>query len=64
MLVGEFGGAVRERPFQADMYIERAIREITSEFEGGYRTTGVPDIMAGGPVGRIIALESPYGSGW
>ena len=63
MLVGEFGGAVRERPFQADMYIERAVRDITSEFEGGYRTTGVPDIMAGGPVGRIVALENLMGPG-
>ena len=63
MLVGEFGGAVRERPFQADMYIERAVRDITSEFEAGYRTTGVPDIMAGGPVDRIIALENLMGPG-
>ena len=61
MLIGEFGGAVRERPFDASRFINTAIRDVQSEFEGGYRATGVPDELSGGPVDIILALEGLMG---
>ena len=63
MLVGEFGGAVRERPFDATRFINRAIRDVASDFAGGYRATGVPESLAGGPIDILKTLEQAMGPG-